>query len=396
MPLTVEIAFRADVEPGLEALGRFERAATSAQGRLEESSVRLRRAAEQIQAAPPRAALAEREALREALRAQERLTRGRLELLRSEEAQAETLAREGVERRSRLEEAFQTRRLSLAASAARTLARQDAAVAANFAAGWEAALGRWQEKVLNATQQAQNLFHTFAQASSRAVSDILFKTLKGKTVEFREIWQRFTDTLLRAFVDMVARMVMAWAMSGLARIFGFGMPGIGPSLPALGSMASAFPFLGALGITGAGALAGSFVGGTSTRSTLASVGLGAATGAAIGTFLLPGLGTVAGGLLGGLGGALSKIFDEGGEIPEPIIGRGLRTGRSFGFRLDDQPERVVKGRGRVGMTIQFAPVINVRGTDVGTAEGRRRLARELVRELRWEIKRLDELALQRA
>jgi len=50
------------------------------------------------------------------------------------------------------------------------------------------------------------------------------------------------------------------------------------------------------------------VGRTNTMNTLKSAGSGAAAGAAVGTMILPGFGTVAGGLIGGAAGLIGGLF----------------------------------------------------------------------------------------
>jgi len=78
--------------------------------------------------------------------------------------------------------------------------------------------------------------------------------------------------------------------------------------------------------------------------TIAGKGEGAATGGLMGWLgnLGKSSGTSGGGFLSSLGGFLGKLwpFDEGGWIPEPVLGRGMNSGRYYSF-AENESERVM-------------------------------------------------------
>ena len=77
---------------------------------------------------------------------------------------------------------------------------------------------------------------TFASAGSSAMSASFFAIIKGDIDSLSDIWSSFLDTMLKKFTDMLAEMIMQWAMSGLADLLsgkgfsGFSLPNIGSNL----------------------------------------------------------------------------------------------------------------------------------------------------------------------
>ena len=90
----------------------------------------------------------------------------------------------------------------------------------------------------------------FASQGASAMSDGFFAIMKGETVDWGNLWKSVLDSMLRAFTDMLAQMIMQWAMSGLANLFGISSTSILGQVMGLSSGASGASSLGTMGQVG--------------------------------------------------------------------------------------------------------------------------------------------------
>ena len=77
-----------------------------------------------------------------------------------------------------------------------------------FFDGFGVAYRKSQEDLLTWGKAGQKVFQDLQKAGTTAISDGLFKTLKGDMDGFQEAWKSFCDTLLKTFTDIIAQMVI--------------------------------------------------------------------------------------------------------------------------------------------------------------------------------------------
>jgi len=78
----------------------------------------------------------------------------------------------------------------------------------DFMAGVGVAYRKSQEDLLTWGKAGQKVFQDLQKAGTTALSDGLFKTLKGDMNGFEDAWSSFCDTLLKTFTDMIAQMII--------------------------------------------------------------------------------------------------------------------------------------------------------------------------------------------
>jgi TP901 family phage tail tape measure protein len=103
------------------------------------------------------------------------------------------------------------------------------------------------------------IFQEFTSSAESLFSDGLFQVMKGDLSSWGDLWQGFVDSMLRSFVDMIARMVVEWA-TFQAVAFGVNTFGISiPGMPAAGGgggiASSALSGYGAYSLLGGGGAA---------------------------------------------------------------------------------------------------------------------------------------------
>lgn len=100
-----------------------------------------------------------------------------------------------------------------------------------YAGGIKSALYDIQKEAMTAGKASYSLTKDFAAQSKDTLSNILFDGIKGDMKSFSDYFSKFTDSLLKAFTDMVAQMV---AQKMMLSIFGGGSSGGGGGI--LGSI----------------------------------------------------------------------------------------------------------------------------------------------------------------
>jgi hypothetical protein len=76
--------------------------------------------------------------------------------------------------------------------------------------GIKAGLVEMQRNLYTFGKAGYDMFKSFAQSSQNVISSVLFDGMKRQLKSFHDYWKSFTDALLKAFVDIVARMVVEW------------------------------------------------------------------------------------------------------------------------------------------------------------------------------------------
>jgi len=95
----------------------------------------------------------------------------------------------------------------------------------DFFAGVKAGLYDITKDMITWGDVGYETIKTFADAGSSAMSDSFFAIIKGDIDSLGDIWKSFVDTMLKKFTDMLADMIMQWAMSGIADFFGLSIGG---------------------------------------------------------------------------------------------------------------------------------------------------------------------------
>jgi len=75
------------------------------------------------------------------------------------------------------------------------------------------------DEALTFGEAGYNAIRSFAQDSNRAVSDILFNGIKTGTLDAKNVFETFTDSMLRTFTDTISTMVTEAAMDDIKLIF---------------------------------------------------------------------------------------------------------------------------------------------------------------------------------
>jgi len=66
-----------------------------------------------------------------------------------------------------------------------------------------------------AAERMTDALKTFAESSKTAISTTLFDAIKKGTVDFKTVWETWSDSLLQKFTDTVAEMATDFAMNGM-------------------------------------------------------------------------------------------------------------------------------------------------------------------------------------
>lgn len=82
----------------------------------------------------------------------------------------------------------------------------------NFFDGWRAGLMQMQDDLMTWGKAGEEMFRSVAENGRSVMSDVLFDGVKGELQSFSEYWKSFSDALLRQFTDIVAQMVIEWAL----------------------------------------------------------------------------------------------------------------------------------------------------------------------------------------
>ncbi len=93
----------------------------------------------------------------------------------------------------------------------------------DFVAGWEAGLEEMRRDAMTWGQGGYEIFKTFAERSRDTLSDVLFDGLKGEMKSFEDYFQSFADSLLRAFTDMISKMIVQWLLLESTMTMGSGL-----------------------------------------------------------------------------------------------------------------------------------------------------------------------------
>lgn len=93
----------------------------------------------------------------------------------------------------------------------------------DFVAGWEAGLEEMRRDAMTWGQGGYEIFKTFAERSRDTLSDVLFDGLKGEMKSFEDYFQSFADSLLRAFTDMISKMIVQWLLLESTTTMGSGL-----------------------------------------------------------------------------------------------------------------------------------------------------------------------------
>jgi len=170
--------------------------------------------------------------------------------------------------------------------------------------GVAAAFAEIQRDAMTMGQAAYESVKEFSTQAQSTLSSVFFDAAKGELKSFSDYFTSFFDTILKKFTDICAQMVVEWLMAQ-ARM----------------AVTSAGGGSGILG-TILGAVGGLFGGGTSTATAAATAGSSSFN-------------------TGALNLGLSAVkFADGGWIPEPVLGRGLTSGRYYSF-AERESERVM-------------------------------------------------------
>lgn len=187
-------------------------------------------------------------------------------------------------------------------------------------------------------QGGRDIFNSFANDTTQALSSNLFDVMKGDFSNLGEAWKTMLDSMLNAFADILAKMLVQWAMSGLANLsISMGLPGIGGAITggataattsAAGGAATGAAVTGAAATgvtaTGAAATAGAS-GGAATTSGITGAG-------SIGMAALPVAAVAAAWGIDKLGeGGRSKRWAVHGIDYDPVTG-GLKLGDTDLYR----------------------------------------------------------------
>lgn len=97
----------------------------------------------------------------------------------------------------------------------------DAAVEANRKAAI-ASMEEWRDAFEQVGSDAEKAFldmeqvtKAFAYAGKNAVSEVLFRGIKGDIDDFSDVWDAFLDGMLKSFTDIIAEMAIEWATKNL-------------------------------------------------------------------------------------------------------------------------------------------------------------------------------------
>jgi hypothetical protein len=83
----------------------------------------------------------------------------------------------------------------------------------DFFAGVNAGYLEMQQNATTFGKAGYEIFKTFSTESKKAVSDILFDSIKTGTFDAQKVWTTFTDTMLRKFTDTVSDMAVDFAIN---------------------------------------------------------------------------------------------------------------------------------------------------------------------------------------
>ena len=98
---------------------------------------------------------------------------------------------------------------------AEDLYKEEALAHGNLIDGMKVGLMDYLDSQKTWADQGLALFNQFASSATSALSDSFFAVIKGDLDSLEDIWQSFLDTMLKAFTDMLAEMIVQWAMSGI-------------------------------------------------------------------------------------------------------------------------------------------------------------------------------------
>jgi len=93
----------------------------------------------------------------------------------------------------------------------------------DFVRGWDAGLEEMRRDAMTWGQAGYNIFKSFAEQSSGTLSDVLFDGMKGEMKSFEDYFQSFADSLLRAFTDMISKMIVQWLLLESTMTMGSGL-----------------------------------------------------------------------------------------------------------------------------------------------------------------------------
>ena len=94
-------------------------------------------------------------------------------------------------------------------------------VFAGMGVGW----AEYMDGLQTWADQGKAIFEEFASASKTAISDTLFRAIKGDLDSFTDIWYAFLETMLKAFTDSMAQMLQQWIMDDMVKSLGGGLKG---------------------------------------------------------------------------------------------------------------------------------------------------------------------------
>jgi lambda family phage tail tape measure protein len=98
--------------------------------------------------------------------------------------------------------------------------------------GWKQGAQDWTKGVGNMFTAGEKMAKTTADSMSKSFSSIFFDAAKGELKDFSSYFKSFSDSILKAFTDMLADMAAKWAMESIfgSTSGGGGLLGAGASL----------------------------------------------------------------------------------------------------------------------------------------------------------------------
>lgn len=119
----------------------------------------------------------------------------------------------------------------------------------SFSEGWKAGLEEMQQDLMTWGKAGYETFRSFYENARSTMSDVLFDGIKGDMKSFSEYWKSFSDALLRKFTDIIAQMVVEWAL-GMTKMASLKSAGSGLSSIVAGVVSTVGSVFGSGGQSG--------------------------------------------------------------------------------------------------------------------------------------------------